>query len=60
MAAPSLALPILIVIGHYCRMPPNIIRATTSSMDSTITYDMVKALLTNPPSLGDCPNMFNL
>jgi hypothetical protein len=56
MAAPSLALPLLIVIGHYCRSPPNIISAMTSSMDSTITYDMVKALVANPPSLGDPPN----
>jgi hypothetical protein len=29
-------------------------------MDSTITYDMVKALVANPPSLGDRPNIFNL
>jgi hypothetical protein len=61
-AAPSFALPLPIVIGigHYCQMPPNIISATTSSMDSTITYDTVKALVANPPSLGDCPNFFNL
>jgi hypothetical protein len=60
MAAPFLALPLLIVIGHYCRTPPNIISATTSSMDSTITYDTVKALVANQPSPGDCPNFFNL
>jgi hypothetical protein len=29
-------------------------------MDSTITYDTVKALVANPPSLGDSPNFFNL
>ncbi len=29
-------------------------------MDSTITYDTVKAIVTNPPSLGDRPNFFNL
>jgi hypothetical protein len=29
-------------------------------MDSTITYDTVKALVANPPSLGDRPNFFNL
>jgi hypothetical protein len=29
-------------------------------MDSTITYDTVKALVMNPPSLGDCPNFCNL
>jgi hypothetical protein len=28
-------------------------------MDSTITYDTVKALVVNPPSLGDRPNFFN-
>jgi hypothetical protein len=60
MAAPSLALPLLIVIGHYCWTSPNIISAMTSSMDSTITYDMVIALVGNPPSLGDRPNFFNL
>jgi hypothetical protein len=60
MAAPFLALPLLIIIGHYCQMPPNIFSAMTSSMDSIITYDMVKALVANPPSLGDRPNFFNL
>jgi hypothetical protein len=60
MATPSLALPLQIVIGHYCWTPPNIISAMTSSMDSTITYDMVKALVANPPSLEDRPNFFNL
>jgi hypothetical protein len=29
-------------------------------MDSTITNDMVKALVANPPSLGDHPKFFNL
>ncbi len=29
-------------------------------MDSTITYDTVKALVANPPSLLDRPNFFNL
>ncbi len=60
MAPPSLALPLLIVIGHYCWTSPNIISAMTSSMDSTVTYDTVIALVVNPPSLGDCPNFFNL
>jgi hypothetical protein len=41
-------------------MLPNIISATTSNMDSAMTYDMVKALVANPPSLGDRPNFFNL
>jgi hypothetical protein len=29
-------------------------------MDTTITYDMVKALVSNPPTLGDRPKVFNL
>jgi hypothetical protein len=29
-------------------------------MDTVISYEMVKALVANPPSLGDCPNFFNL
>jgi hypothetical protein len=41
-------------------MLPNIISAATSSMDTTITYDTIKALVANPPSLGDHPNLFNL
>jgi hypothetical protein len=38
----------------------DIISATTSSMDTVISYEMVKALVANPPSLGYCPNFFNL
>jgi hypothetical protein len=29
-------------------------------MDTIISYETVKALVANPPSLGDCPNFFNL
>jgi hypothetical protein len=29
-------------------------------MDLTITYDTVKMLVANPPSLGNRPNFFNL
>jgi hypothetical protein len=29
-------------------------------MDTVISYEMVKALVANPPSLGECPNFFNL
>jgi hypothetical protein len=29
-------------------------------MDSTISYDIIKALVANPPSLGDHPNVLNL
>jgi hypothetical protein len=29
-------------------------------MKTTITYDTVKALIANPPSIGDRPNFFNL
>ncbi len=32
----------------------------TSSMDTVISYETVKALVANPPSLGDCLNFFNL
>jgi hypothetical protein len=41
-------------------MLPNIISATTSSMDFTIAYYTIKALVANPPSLGDHTNFFNL
>jgi hypothetical protein len=37
-----------------------IIRATKTSMDTVITYDTIKALVANPPSLGNHPNFFNL
>jgi hypothetical protein len=29
-------------------------------MDTVLTYDALKALVANPPSLGNCPNFFNL
>ncbi len=29
-------------------------------MDTVISYEMVKARVANPQSLGDCPNIFNL
>jgi hypothetical protein len=29
-------------------------------METTINYDMVKAIDANPPSIGDRPNFFNL
>ncbi len=59
-SAPSSAAPLPIIIGHSCWKLPNIISATTSSMDTIISYETVKALVANPPSLGDRPNFFNL
>ncbi len=53
-------MPLLIIIGHFCWKLPNIISATTSIMDTVISYETVKALVANPPSLGDWPNFFNL
>jgi hypothetical protein len=60
MAVPLAALPLPTIIGHSCWMLPNIISAMTSSMDTVISYETIKALVANPPSLGDCPNFFNL
>jgi hypothetical protein len=60
MAAPSATLPLPTIIGHFRQTLPNIISATTSSMDTVISYETIKALVANPPSLGNHPNFFNL
>ncbi len=42
------------------RKKPNIIRATRETMNKVVTYEAVRTLLANPPSINPCPNFFNI
>ena len=42
------------------RKKPNILRATREKMNTVVSYDAVRTLLVNSPSINPRPNFFNI